>query len=436
MKKTIIRYFHYTRLAGYNIGLGLTSIMICSTLNRVMIVELGMSTSLVGLFFAVPLLISPIRVWLGYRSDAYPIWGLKREPYIILGSLVAGLGVAGATLSVSDITATGLMIVTTLLSFAAYGFGKNLSSNTFEALLADKFKGDQRPRAVTFFKVAMFIGIMGGSIGLGKLLDPFSFTRLITVMLGVVSFSFFISILASIRQEPRNSVTQTTAEEARAVPFWKTIKTEIWDVPQVRTFFVFVMLVIIGTMGQDVLLEPYGALLFNMSVSQTTRFTAIWGAGTMISMVAAGVWLIKRLGYKRVLQVGLFLGALVFIGIIAAGALKNTTMFLGLVFFLGISTGLSAAGMMTAAIEFTTSTHAGLLMGVWGFAHELGQALGSILGGVTVDLVRGLTAGNNLIAYSTVFFAEGLLLFIALILLGQVNITRSVEMIEGNSLGE
>jgi hypothetical protein len=75
-------------------------------------------------------------------------------------------------------------------------------------------------------------------------------------------------------------------------------------------------------------------------------------------------------------------------------------------------------------------------MGVWGLAHELGQALGSILGGGTVDLVRGLTAGNNLIAYSTVFFAEGLLLLIALILLGQVNITRSVELIKSNSLGE
>ncbi len=328
------------------------------------------------------------------------------------------------------------MIVVTLLSFAAYGFGKNLSSNTFEALLSDKFKGDQRPRAVTFFKVAMFIGIMGGSIGLSKLLDPFSLTRLVTIVLGVVSLSFFFSILATVHQEPRSSINQTTAEEARAVPFWKTIKTEIWDIPQVRTFFVFVMLVMIGTMGQDVLLEPYGALLFNMSVSQTTRFTAIWGAGTMISMVAAGVWLIKRLGYKRVLQVGLFLGALVFGGIIAAGALKNTTVFLGLVFFLGISTGLSAAGMMTAAIELTNSTHAGLLMGVWGLAHELGQALGSILGGGTVDLVRGLTAGNNLIAYSTVFFAEGLLLLIALILLGQVNITRSVELIKSNSLGE
>jgi hypothetical protein len=46
----------------------------------------------------------------------------------------------------------------------AYGFGKNLSSNTFEALLADKFTGEQRPRAVTFFKVAMFVGIMLGAM--------------------------------------------------------------------------------------------------------------------------------------------------------------------------------------------------------------------------------------------------------------------------------
>jgi BCD family chlorophyll transporter-like MFS transporter len=148
-----------------------------------MIVELRMPASLVGLFFAL-LLMSPVRVWLGYRSDAYPLWDLRREPYIVFGSLLAGLGVTGAPLAVFNGTATsGLMIAATLLAFVIYGLGKNLSSNTFEALLADKFEGEQRPRAVTFFKVAMFIGIMAGAIGLGRLLDPFSTARMTAVWL-------------------------------------------------------------------------------------------------------------------------------------------------------------------------------------------------------------------------------------------------------------
>jgi len=47
--------------------------LVGGTLNRVMIVELGIPASLEGLFFGLPLIISPLRVWLGYRSDAYPL---------------------------------------------------------------------------------------------------------------------------------------------------------------------------------------------------------------------------------------------------------------------------------------------------------------------------------------------------------------------------
>ena len=36
------------------------------------------------------------------------------------------------------------------------------------------------------------------------------------------------------------------------------------------------------------LLEPYGALVLDMGVAQTTRLTAMWGAGTIIAMLASG----------------------------------------------------------------------------------------------------------------------------------------------------
>lgn len=423
MEKTI-RYLHYARLAAFPIGLGLTSVLVGGTLNRVMIAELGLPASLVGLFFAIPLLISPVRAWLGYRSDAYPLWGLRREPYIILGSLVAGLGVAGAILTALNATATaGLMVFGGLLAFAIYGLGKNLSSNTFEALLAEKFEGDQRSRAVTFFKIAMFLGIMGGAIGLGKLLDPFSIARLASIVLGVVTLAFILAGLAVVRQEPRTALVRAAGRQAREMPFWETLKTVVWSDSQARLFFLLVVLIVIGTLAQDVLLEPYGALVLDMSVGETTTLTALWGGGTVLAMMAAGVWLIKRLGYAPVLRSGLLLNVLVFGGLIAAGALETIGLFRGLVFALGLGTGLAAAGMLAAIIEFTTLTRAGLFMGVWGIAHQLGQACGSLLGGGTVDLMRHLTGGNALVAYGTVFAAEGVLLLIALILSGRVDIS-------------
>jgi MFS transporter, BCD family, chlorophyll transporter len=418
-------FFEQLRLAGFPLGLGLVSVLVSGTLNRVMIVEMNIPASLVGLFFALPLLISPLRIWLGYRSDAYPIWGLRREPLILFGSLLAGVGVSGATLALVQTKSLSALIVGVLvLAFVAYGFGRNLSSNTFEALLADKFVGDQRPRAVTFYKVAMFVGIMLGALLLGRLLDPYSEMRLLVIVVSAAVGTFLLTIVSIARQEPRDASIHSESQEARGTAFWTTFKTMIWADPQIRRFFIFVMLTVIGTLAQDVLLEPYAALVLNMSVGETTRLTAIWGAGTLLSMGAAGAWLIKRYGYVRVVRVGLLLGILTFLGLILSGAYELTTVFLLLVFFLGVSTGLSASGMLSAVIDFTTAERAGLLMGVWGVAHNLGQAAGNLVSGSLVDIIRALQ-GDALTAYGLVFALEAVLLLAALWLLKDIKISEA-----------
>ncbi len=422
MKNT---FLHHLRLAAFPLGLGLVSVLVSGTLNRVMIVELDIPAALVGLLFALPLLISPLRVWLGYRSDAYPVWGLRREPLIIFGALIAGLGVVGATLILMRTASLTILLgVLVAGAFIAYGVGKNLASNTFEALLADKFTGEQRPRAVTFFKVAMFLGIMAGAVLLGRLLVPFYIARLSVIVLSVAALFLFLAAFAVLRQEPRRHSLKAESAEARSIPFSETFKELIWADPQIRRFFIFVMLIVIGTLGQDVLLEPYAGLVLGMSVGETTSLTALWGGGTLVSMGLAGMWLVKRFGYKRVVWVGLLLGVLTFMGLILSGLLELPGLFLGLVFVLGISTGLSASGMLTAVIEFTTAARAGLLMGLWGVAHNLGQALGSLLSGGLVDMMRAL-GGSVFSAYALVFALEAGLLLVALGMLKGIDFAQS-----------
>jgi BCD family chlorophyll transporter-like MFS transporter len=147
-------------------------------------------------------------------------------------------------------------------------------------------------------------------------------------------------------------------------------------------------------------------------------------------MVAAGGWLIKKFGYVKVVRFGLVLGIVIFTGLILTGFFGLSTLFLVLVFLLGVSTGLSASGMLTAVIEFTTSARAGLLMGVWGVAHNLGQALGSLLSGATVDLVRAFD-GNAMTAYGVVFALEGFLLLLAMGLLNRISFRESRILSEG-----
>jgi len=436
--KSLIRILNYIRLAGFPLGYGLTGALVGGTINRVMIADMGMSATLVGFLFAVPLLVSPLRVWLGYRSDGYPIMGRRREPYIVLGALVAGIGIVLAILLVVDVVNANVwLIIGLILTFAIYGFGRNLAHNTFQALLSDKFVGDQRPRAITLYEVATLLGTVIGAGALGGVLEVYDPGRLVAVTIGAMTVVFVLSLFAAGGQEPRTALEQEATERARELSFGTALRKVATSDPQVRLFFTLVVMAFIGTLAQDVLLEPYGALVLGMEVGDTTRLTAFWGVGVLISMLISGTILIKFLGYKLVLQFGLVSSILVFAGIIAVGASGNASLFRNLVFVMGLGTGLAGAGMLAGIITFTTMIRAGLLMGIWGFANLLGRAVGSIMGGAVVDIGMNMTNGNALVSYSAVFAIEIIMLFGALFLSTRLEVGKSqAQREEETELGE
>lgn len=421
---------HLLRLGAFPLGLGLASVLVGGTLNRVLIVEAGLPAALVGLLFAIPVLLAPARIALGHLTDSHPLRGERRAPYIALGASVAGVAMTAAVLVLLRAPLGLPGAFAGLLLFAIYGVGYGLASTAFEALLADKFRGAQRPRAVTLSKVAMFGGILGGAVILGRLLDPFDPARLAAIAAGVMLTFALLSAIAVSRQEVPLPVPGRHGSRAENSGLVALIRRVVWADRQARRFFVVIVLSVLGTQAQDVLLEPYGGLALGLSVAQTTRLTAIWGAGTLLALMLAGTVGIPRLGYALVLRAGLRVNIAVFVGLILAGALGSAALFRGLVFALGLGTGLAMAGLLTAVIEYTTFARAGLLMGVWGTAAELGQASGMLISGVLVDLLRALGGGNVLLAYGGVFALEALLLARALWLVSGLDIARSAALRE------
>ena len=412
----IVRYLNNTRLAFFSIAYGLSGALIGGTLNRIMIADLGLPASLVALFFAVPLIISPIRVWLGYRSDGFPIFGKRREPYIVLGAIVIGLGIiAAANLTVSATNASALFILSGILSFMLYGLGRNLAHNTYQALISDRYAGTYRTRAVTFYEVATLLGSVMGAGFIGKALETFEPAKLMSVATGVAVVILVLAIIAAIGQEPKNQIVETASEQARKKTFQKVLRDVVFADPQVRTLFTLVIFTFIGTLAQDSLLEPYGGLVLGMSVGETTRLTMYWGLGVLASMLLSGLFLIKWLGHMKLMRTGIIMSILVFVGLIATGMTGNAGIFKSLVFVMGLGTGLAGAGMLSSIISFTTPIRAGMLMGVWGVANMVGHAVGNLLGGVIVDTVR-LATGNALMAYASLFAMEAVMLVIALYL--------------------
>jgi BCD family chlorophyll transporter-like MFS transporter len=209
------------------------------------------------------------------------------------------------------------------------------------------------------------------------------------------------------------------------LPFGEIVRSVVAGDPQVRLIFTVVFLTMVGTLAQDILLEPFGGLVLGMTVGETTQLTAFWGMGVLLAMLLTGNLLIPRLGAMPVLRLGLAATMVIFLAVIGAGVAGNAGAFRWMVGVMGLGTGVAGAGLLTLIISSTTSVRAGLLLGVWGFANLLGRAFGGLIGGVVVDAVQRLAGGSALTAYSLVFALETVMLAAAFILSFRIDFARS-----------
>jgi MFS transporter, BCD family, chlorophyll transporter len=108
------------RLALVQVAIGAVMVIMTSTLNRVMVVELGLAASIPGALVAVHFAVQLLRPKLGFRSDAAG----TRLNWIVGGMAlvaVAGFGAAAATALMEHHRALGLG--TAVLAFVGLGVG-------------------------------------------------------------------------------------------------------------------------------------------------------------------------------------------------------------------------------------------------------------------------------------------------------------------------
>ncbi len=430
------------RLAALPLSLTLLTILAGSVINRVMVVELGLPVILAGLFVSIPLLVSPARIWLGHVSDAYPLWGRRREPYLILGALIAGSGAALAVALVLQTPAlfsvgTGLILV----ALIAYGLGRNLAGNTFQALLVDRFPhGASRSRAANLYEVVKLLGMIAGAGLVGLALRPYSAERLTLVVALIALVAAALSVLATLGQEPRGEAPRQAADQARRSHFWANFHELVWRDPQARRFLAVISLTLLGTQMQDVLMEPYAGMVFGLDVAATTQLTMFWGLGALASILLSGLLLIRWLGLARLYRLGVLLLIPLFPLIILAGLNQQVWLLQASVLGMGLASGLAAASLLAQTVAFTSLRSAGLLLGVWGLGHQLGRALASLLGSGLVDglnliinhlgIEQLVASEHALLAYGTTFVVEAGILAGALVAFNRLKIESARALAE------
>jgi BCD family chlorophyll transporter-like MFS transporter len=203
---------------------------------------------------------------------------------------------------------------------------------------------------------------------------------------------------------------------------------------QATTFFWYLTLLLAAILGQDVLLEPFAAEAFGMTVQQTTRITSIWGTAVLVTILIAGA-LERRAPRKLVAQIGNLAALGGFLVILASGLTASTSVFYTGVLLLGAGTGLSTVANLALMFDLTIPGYVGLFIGAWGVSNALSRLVGTLMAGIVRDGVTAL-AGDALLGYMVVFGIEAAMLAVAAALLLTINVQSFHQQVDAPSVVE
>ena len=417
-----------------HVAVAMTLVPINSTLNRVMIFDLEISKTLVSILAVLPYLISPIQVAIGSFSDRHPILGYRRTPYILMGLVLCVLGLVISpriAYLIHDNFALG--ILAGLLAFGAWGMGFNLSAVCYLSLASELSGEKERGKTIAIMFFMMVIGLIATGIGLSRMLTTYSPETLSQAFNVVGASALTLGLLGLIKLEPRSARTADLSPQTESYTV-KQMTSAITANPVAKTFFIYLLLLLAAILGQDVLLEPFGAQAFGMSIEATTRIVSISGVFTLIAFIVAGA-LEGRVPKKTVAQTG-NLGALVgFLFIILSGWMHSLNVFYIGIMLLGFGTGISTIANLSLMFDLTVPGKVGLYIGAWGFSNGMSRLTGLLLAGVVADVATRAT-GSALSGYLIVFGIEALMLLSAAILLTRIDVQTFRKKVEGPSFDE
>ncbi len=418
------------RLSLFQVSVGMAAALLNGTLNRVMIVELGVAAWLVALMVSLPLLFAPFRALIGFRSDTYrSVLGWRRVPFIWMGTLLQFGGLAIMPFALLVLTGKGhapaeVGHAGAALAFLLVGAGLHTTQTAGLALATDLAPAASRPRVVALLYVMLLLGMALSSLVFGVLLADFSNVRLIQVIQGAAMVTMGLNLLALWKQEPRRTSRVATPDEPRA-NFREAWRKFTRAGKPVR----LLVAVGLGTAGfsmQDILLEPYGGQILHLGVGATSLLTALLAAGSLGGFTIAAHKLGEGTDAHRLAAMGALVGIFAFAGVVFADPLESAFLFRIGTVLIGFGGGLFAVGTLTAAMALRHDGHNGLALGAWGAVQASAAGLSIFLGGALRDGISSLAAHGMLgpaltgpsVGYSVVYHIEIALLFATLVAIG------------------
>ena len=407
------------RLSLFQISVGMALVLMIGTLTRVMIVELRVSATLVGLMISLPLVFAPLRALIGFRSDHHrSALGWRRVPYIWMGTMVQFGGLSIMPFALLVLSGMGhashapawVGQAAAAVAFLLVGAGLHTTQTVGLALATDLAPAESRPKVVGLMYVMLLVGMMGSAVLFGLALAEFSPGRLIRVIQAAAVLTLVLNTIALWKQESRSSVNRPTQQSA---PDFRATWQLYCSGEQATRRLLAIGL---GTMAftmEDVLLEPYGGEILRLTVGETTLLTATLAIGGLFGFALASRVLSRGMDPLRLAALGALAGLPAFAMVILAAPTGVATLFGVGTLLIGFGAGLFGHGTLTATMNLAPKTHSGLALGAWGAVQATGAGIAIALGGILRDLAA--MHGGATFGYTFVYALEMVLLVLTII---------------------
>jgi BCD family chlorophyll transporter-like MFS transporter len=392
------------RLALFQVSVGMALALLVGALNRVLIVELGVSAGLVALMVALPVLYAPVRALIGFRSDHHrSALGWKRVPFIWMGTLLQFGGLAVMPFALLVLAGQGqsaqwpawLGPAGAAVAFLLMGAGVHTVQTAGLALATDLAPVEDHPKVVGLMYVMLLVGTIVSAFAFGAVLAEFSPGRLVQVIQACAVVTLVLNTVALWKQE---SIGRSRLRDTEPEPDFRQAWQGYTALDGTRRRLVAIGL---GTMGfamQDVLLEPYGGQVLGMSVGQTTWLTAAFASGGLAGFTLASRLLTRgwpaALGGRgevldpaRMAMLGALLGVPAFAAVLVAALTHSVALFVLGVVAIGFGGGLFGHGTLTLTMNRAPREHAGLALGAWGAVQATAAGVAVAAGGLLRDAV-------------------------------------------------
>lgn len=404
------------RLGLVQAALGAIVVLTNSTLNRVMIVELGLAAIIPGLLVGVHYAVQITRPLWGHQSDT----GGSRTRWILVGMALLALSgtmASASTLLFAQSPALGLIVA--FIAYILIGIGIGASGTSLLALLALRTPPERRATAATITWMMMILGIIITSVVTGIALEPYSHLRLVQVTAATGAVAFCLTGLAVLGIERKPALSAPQAAAGTTARFSDSLR-EVWHDGEARLFTLFIAMSMLAYSTQDLILEPFAGLLFGLSPGQSTQLSGMQHAGVFAGMAVVGLGGLivgpRVPNLSRVFIIAGCVGSAAALTLLCLAASMAPDWPLAVnIFGLGFANGMfavAAIGTMMALAAQGQTGNAGMRMGVWGAAQAIAFGLGGLLGSIGLDIGRQLTGADGS-AFALVFALEAVLFLLS-----------------------